>query len=50
MYEPVPAGNPARSRVHRAISSVSKTRLVRIVVSAFQPTIRREKASMTNAT
>jgi hypothetical protein len=47
---PAPAGSPARSRVHSAISSVSRTRLVRIVVSAFQPTIRREKASMTKAT
>ena len=34
----------------KRISSVSSTRLVRIVVSAFQPTIRRLNASMTNAT
>jgi hypothetical protein len=47
---PAPAGSPARSRVQSAISSLSSTGLVRIVVSAFQPTSLRLKASMTNAT
>jgi len=47
---PLLEGTELRSRVQSAISSVSKTRLVRIVVSAFQPRIRRLKASMTNAT
>ena len=36
---PAPAGRPARSRVQSAISSVSSTNPVRMLVSAFQPTI-----------
>ena len=47
---PAPAGRPARSRVQSAISSVSSTSPVRMLVSAFQPTIRRLNTSMTNAT
>jgi hypothetical protein len=33
-----------------AISNASSTRAVRMVVAARQPRIRRENASMTNAT
>jgi hypothetical protein len=38
------------SRAQIAISRASSTRSVRIEVSARQPTIRREKTSITKAT
>jgi hypothetical protein len=47
---PAVTGTPCRWRLQSAISSVSSTNGVLIVVSAFQPTIRRLKTSMTNAT
>jgi hypothetical protein len=47
---PVKSASPARSRVQIAISSASSTRLVRMLVSARHPRMRRAWASMTNAT
>ena len=47
---PVRSSMPSRPRVQIAISRVSRTRSVVIVVAARQPTIRREKTSKTNAT
>jgi len=41
---------PSRRRVHSACSRASRTRLVRIVAATRQPRIRREYASITNAT
>jgi hypothetical protein len=41
---------PWRPRAQIAISSASRTRLVRILVAPRQPRIRRENASITNAT
>lgn len=47
---PVRSPTPSRRRFHIAISRVSSTSSVVMAVAARQPTIRRERASKTNAT
>ncbi len=37
-------------RAQDAISNASRTRLVRMLIDAFHPTIRRENTSVMNAT